>query len=145
MGAKRLRYVVLPLLRPAIVVTTVLTFVDGLSELRRGLRPRGHRGGAGGATDVVGTLIYRTAFGTGAFSSTANLGYSEANAVGVMVVLAVGLVSCSCISATGSWSCELEAAGPGRAVARERASTTKRVLTHVVLVLYSAFAMGPSS
>ncbi len=28
-------------------------------------------------------------------------------------------------------------------VARERASTTKRVLTHVVLVVYSAFAMGP--
>jgi raffinose/stachyose/melibiose transport system permease protein len=28
-------------------------------------------------------------------------------------------------------------------VARERASTTKRALTHVVLVLYSAFAMGP--
>ena len=30
-----------------------------------------------------------------------------------------------------------------RKVARERASTTKRALTHVVLVLYSAFAMGP--
>src|SRR5580658_5810087 len=35
--------------------------------------------------------------------------------------------------------------GPKRAkrVVRERASTTKRVLTHVVLVAYSAFAMGP--
>ncbi len=40
---------------------------------------------------MVGTLIYRTAFGTGLFSSTANLGFSEANAVGVMVILGVGM------------------------------------------------------
>jgi raffinose/stachyose/melibiose transport system permease protein len=87
-----MRYVVLPLLRPAIVVTTVLTFVTAFQSFAVVYVLEGIEGAPGGATDVVGTLIYRTAFGTGAFSSTANLGYSEANAVGVMVVLAVGLV-----------------------------------------------------
>jgi raffinose/stachyose/melibiose transport system permease protein len=91
-GAKRLRYVVLPLLRPAIVVTTILTFVTAFQSFAVVYVLEGIEGAPGGATDVVGTLIYRTAFGTGAFSSTANLGYSEANAVGVMVILAVGLV-----------------------------------------------------
>jgi raffinose/stachyose/melibiose transport system permease protein len=91
-GFRRMRYVVLPLLRPAIVVTTVLTFVTAFQSFAVVYVLEGIEGAPGGATDVVGTLIYRTAFGTGAFSSTANLGYSEANAVGVMVVLAVGLV-----------------------------------------------------
>jgi ABC-type sugar transport system permease subunit len=91
-GAKRLRYVVLPLLRPAIVVTTILTFVTAFQSFAVVYVLEGIEGAPGGATDVIGTLIYRTAFGTGAFSSTANLGYSEANAVGVMVILAVGLV-----------------------------------------------------
>jgi raffinose/stachyose/melibiose transport system permease protein len=91
-GFRRMRYVVLPLLRPAIVVTTVLTFVTAFQSFAVVYVLEGIEGAPGGATDVVGTLIYRTAFGTGAFSATANLGYSEANAVGVMVVLAVGLV-----------------------------------------------------
>jgi len=91
-GLKRMQYVVLPLLRPAIVVTTVLTFVTAFQSFAVVYILEGIEGAPGGATDVVGTLIYRTAFGTGAFSSTANLGYPEANAVGVMVVLAVGLV-----------------------------------------------------
>ena len=91
-GFRRMRYVVLPLLRPAIVVTTVLTFVTAFQSFAVVYVLEGIEGAPGGATDVVGTLIYRTAFGTGAFSSTANLGYSEATAVGVMVVLAVGLV-----------------------------------------------------
>ena len=89
-GMRRLRYVVLPLLRPAIVVTTVLTFVTAFQSFAVVYVLEGIEGAPGGATDVVGTLIYRTAFGTGTFSSTANLGFSEANAVGVMVILAVG-------------------------------------------------------
>jgi raffinose/stachyose/melibiose transport system permease protein len=91
-GLRRLRYVVLPLLQPAVVVTTILTFVTAFQSFAVVYILEGVEGAPGGATDVVGTLIYRTAFGTGAFSSTANLGYSETNAVGVMVVLAVGLV-----------------------------------------------------
>lgn len=91
-GLLRLRYVILPLLQPAVVVTTILTFVTAFQSFAVVYILEGVEGAPGGATDVVGTLIYRTAFGTGAFSSTANLGYSEANAVGVMVVLAIGLV-----------------------------------------------------
>ena len=91
-GLRRLRYVVIPLLRPAIVVTTILTFVTCFQSFAVVYVLEGVEGAPGGATDVVGTLIYRTAFGTGIFSSTANLGFSEANAVGVMVILAVGMV-----------------------------------------------------
>ncbi len=90
-GLTRLRYVVLPLLRPAIVVTTILTFVTCFQSFAVTYVLEGIEGAPGGATDVVGTLIYRTAFGTGLFSSTANLGFSEANAVGVMVILGIGL------------------------------------------------------
>ncbi len=91
-GMRRLRYVIIPLLRPAIVVTTILTFVTCFQSFAVVYVLEGVEGAPGGATDVVGTLIYRTAFGTGIFSSTANLGFSEANAVGVMVILAVGMV-----------------------------------------------------
>jgi raffinose/stachyose/melibiose transport system permease protein len=91
-GLKRLRYVTIPLLRPAIVVTTILTFVTCFQSFAVVYVLEGVEGAPGGATDVVGTLIYRTAFGTGIFSSTANLGFSEANAVGVMVILAIGMI-----------------------------------------------------
>ncbi len=91
-GLTRLRYVIIPLLRPAIVVTTILTFVTCFQSFAVVYVLEGVEGAPGGATDVVGTLIYRTAFGTGIFSSTSNLGFSEANAVGVMVILAVGML-----------------------------------------------------
>jgi raffinose/stachyose/melibiose transport system permease protein len=91
-GFNRLRYVIIPLLRPAIVVTTILTFVTSFQSFAVVYVLEGIEGAPGGATDVVGTLIYRTAFGTGTFSATENLGFSEANAVGVMVILAVGMV-----------------------------------------------------
>ncbi len=45
----------------------------------------------GGATDVAGTLLYRTAFGGGQFVTNANLGYAEAIAVVTMLILAVAL------------------------------------------------------
>lgn len=91
-GFRRLRYVVLPLLRPAIVVTTILTFVTAFQSFAVVYVLEGIEGAPGGATDVVGTLIYRTAFGTGAFSSTSNLGFSEANALGVMVIIGAALI-----------------------------------------------------
>ncbi len=91
-GLRRLRYVVLPLLRPAVVVTTILGFVTTFQSFAVVYVLEGVEGAPGGATDVVGTLIYRTAFGTGTFSSTSNLGFAEANAVGVMVILGVGIL-----------------------------------------------------
>ena len=91
-GFRRLRYVVIPLLRPAIVVTTILTFITCFQSFAVVYVLEGVEGAPGGATDVVGTLIYRTAFGTGLFTPTSNLGFSEANAVGVMVILATGMI-----------------------------------------------------
>ncbi|HXW78924.1 MAG TPA: sugar ABC transporter permease, partial [Acidimicrobiales bacterium] len=91
-GLRRLRYVIIPLLRPAIVVTTILTFVTCFQSFAVVYVLEGVEGAPGGATDVVGTLIYRTAFGNGIYSSTTNLGFSEANAVGVMVILSVGMI-----------------------------------------------------
>ena len=91
-GLHRLRLVVLPLLRPAIVVTTFLTFVTTFQSFAVVYVLEGVEGAPGGATDVVGTFIYRTAFGTGTFSSSANLGFAEANAVGVMVILGAGIL-----------------------------------------------------
>jgi raffinose/stachyose/melibiose transport system permease protein len=91
-GLTQLWHVVLPLLQPAVVVTTILTFVTTFQSFTVVYVLEGIEGAPGGATDVVGTLIYRSAFGTGAFSSTANLGFSEANAVGVMVILGVGIL-----------------------------------------------------
>jgi len=92
LGLRRLRYVVLPLLRPAIVVTTVLSFVTTFQNFAVVYILEGPEGQPAGATDVVSTLIYRTAFGTGTFSSSTNLGFAEANAVGVMVILGLGLL-----------------------------------------------------
>ncbi len=91
-GLDRMRLVVLPLLRPAIVVTTILSFVTTIQAFAVVYVLEGVEGAPGGATDVVGTFIYRTAFGTGTFSSSANLGFAEANAIGVMVILGVGIL-----------------------------------------------------
>lgn len=91
-GLDRLRLVVFPLLRPAIVVTTILTFVTTFQSFAVVYVLEGSEGAPGGATDVVGTFIYRTAFGTGTFSSSANLGFAEANAIGVMVILGIGIL-----------------------------------------------------
>lgn len=88
----RFRHIMLPLLRPAVIVNTVLTFVAAFQSFAVIFVLEGVTGAPAGATDVVGTLIYRTAFGSGgAFSSTQNLGAAEANAIVVMVILAAAL------------------------------------------------------
>jgi raffinose/stachyose/melibiose transport system permease protein len=91
-GLKRLRYIVLPLLQPAVVVTAILTFVGTFQAFAVVDVLEGTLGAPGGATDVAGTLIYRTAFGSGAFSPSSNFGFAEANAIGVMVILGAGLL-----------------------------------------------------
>ena len=51
---------------------------------------RGQEGAADELRQAVVAVI--GAFGTGTFSSTSNLGFAEANAVGVMVILGVGIL-----------------------------------------------------
>jgi raffinose/stachyose/melibiose transport system permease protein len=86
-----IRYVLVPLLRPAIVVTTVLTFVASFQTFAVVYVLEGSEGAPGGATDVMGTLIYRSAFGVGIFDPSSNLGFAEANAIALVVVLGVAL------------------------------------------------------
>ena len=86
-----IRFVVVPLLRPAIVVTTVLTFVTSFQTFAVVYVLEGIQGAPGGATDVMGTLIYRSAFGVGIFDTSSNLGFAEANAIALVVVLGAAL------------------------------------------------------
>ncbi len=82
-GLRRLRHVVLPLLRPAVVVTTVLSFVTAFQSFAVVYVLEGPQGAPVGDTDVVNTFIYRS-FG--------DLGYDEVNALAVMAILGAGLL-----------------------------------------------------
>jgi raffinose/stachyose/melibiose transport system permease protein len=82
-GLVRFRYVVLPLLRPAVVVTTVLTFVTAFQTFAVVYVLEGVEGAPIGRTDVISTFIYRS-FG--------DIGYDEVNALAVMAILGVGLL-----------------------------------------------------
>jgi raffinose/stachyose/melibiose transport system permease protein len=86
-----LRSMLVPLLRPAMAVTTVLTFVTGFQTFAVVYVLEGSQGAPGGATDVMGTLIYRDAFGIGEFDPNSNLGFAEANAIGLGIILGIAL------------------------------------------------------
>jgi raffinose/stachyose/melibiose transport system permease protein len=88
----RLRHVVLPLLRPAISINAILTVVTVFQSFAVVFVLEGVEGAPNFGTDVAGTLIYRTAFGLGTYGATSNLGFAEANAVCVMVVVGIGLL-----------------------------------------------------
>lgn len=55
----------LPLLRPSLIIVTVLTFIGNFNAFELVFVMAGSDGSPGGATDVLGTYFYRTAFGTG--------------------------------------------------------------------------------
>lgn len=64
-GWQVFRHVQLPLLRPTLVIVSVLTFIGNFNAFDLIFVMAGSNGSPGGATDVLGTLFYRTAFGTG--------------------------------------------------------------------------------
>jgi len=64
-GFQVFRYIQLPLLRPSIIIVTVLTFIGNFNAFELVFVMAGSDGSPGGATDVLGTFFYRTAFGTG--------------------------------------------------------------------------------
>jgi raffinose/stachyose/melibiose transport system permease protein len=88
--ARRFWRITVPLLRPATAVITILLFITVAQTFDVVYVLEGAQGAPAGATDVFGTLIYRTAFGVGP-GAVANLGLGEAVAVVVMVLLAVTL------------------------------------------------------
>lgn len=59
------RFIQLPLLRPSLIIVTVMTFIGNFNAFELIFVMAGSNGSPGGATDVLGTLFYRTAFGTG--------------------------------------------------------------------------------
>jgi len=59
------RHVQLPLLRPALTIVTLLTFIGNFNTFELVFVMAGSSGSPGGATDVLGTFFYRTAFGGG--------------------------------------------------------------------------------
>ena len=59
------RHIQLPLLRPSITIVTVLTFIGNFNTFELIFVMAGSNGSPGGATDVLGTYFYRTAFGGG--------------------------------------------------------------------------------
>jgi raffinose/stachyose/melibiose transport system permease protein len=73
----------LPLLRPAVGVITVLTFIGCFNVFDLVYALGGSDGGPGGSMDVLGLLFYRTAFGSG----TNAIGESSALAMLIFVLI----------------------------------------------------------
>ncbi len=64
-GSQVFRFVQLPLLRPSLTIVTILTFIGNFNTFELIFVMAGSNGSPGGATDVLGTFFYRTAFGGG--------------------------------------------------------------------------------
>lgn len=64
-GWQVFRSIQLPLLRPSLTIVAVLTFIGNFNAFELIFVMAGSNGSPGGATDVLGTFFYRTAFGGG--------------------------------------------------------------------------------
>jgi len=92
-GWQVFRHITFPLLAPSFTILTVLTFILIFRVFDVVYVLAGPTGAPAGATDVLGTLIYRNAFGsTGAFSGV-SLRMSYAIAVSVIVLVLLGTQS----------------------------------------------------
>lgn len=60
---QKLRYIRLPLMRSVIFIVTVLTFIGNFSSFEIVYATEGSSAGPDYATDILGTLFYRTCFG----------------------------------------------------------------------------------
>jgi len=96
-GASELRVIgsiVLPLLWPTVITLVVLNFIASINSFELIFAMEGSEGGPFFATDVLGTLFYRMAFG-GAGGTYAGLGLGAAAALATLmlvIVLPVSLV-----------------------------------------------------
>lgn len=87
----RFRYVTLPLIRPSIVIGTVLTLVQGLRVFDQVMALTG--GGPSGATETLATLVYKETFTYGRF------GYGAA--LSILLTLLVACLAVAQLAATG--------------------------------------------
>jgi len=94
-GASELRVIgsiVLPLLWPTLITLIVLNFIASINSFELIFAMEGAEGGPFFATDVLGTLFYRMAFG-GAGGTYAGLGLGAAAAVATLMLVVVLPVS----------------------------------------------------
>jgi raffinose/stachyose/melibiose transport system permease protein len=91
---QRFRSVVFPLLAPSFTSVTVITFIQNIRVFDVVYVLAGPIGAPAGRTDVLGTLIYRSAFGaSGVSSDDVRLSYAITIAVVVFIAMLVGLAA----------------------------------------------------
>jgi raffinose/stachyose/melibiose transport system permease protein len=84
------RWIVWPLVAPATTVVVVLTFIGSFNWFDLPYVMTGLDGSPGGATDVLGLYVYRTAFG----DATAGLqDFGRASALAVLMLGVIGVVT----------------------------------------------------
>ena len=89
-GWQTFRRVTFPLLAPSFGALTVLTFIQIFRVFDVVYVLTGPVGAPAGRTDVLGTLIYRTAFGVGGMSANdARMSYAIAISVLLFIVMAI--------------------------------------------------------
>lgn len=88
---QRFWYITVPMIRPATAIVTILAFITVAQVFDVVYVLEGIQGAPARATDVVGLLIYRAAFGGGNLATDADLGLAEANALAIMVLLIASL------------------------------------------------------
>lgn len=89
-GASRwqsIKNVVLPVLGPAFILITVIIMVDVFNNADYTLLIMGAEAGPFRSTDIMGTFLYRSAFGASAAASDANFGMSAA--IGLLTTLLI--------------------------------------------------------
>ena len=91
---RRFRAVTFPLLAPAFSSITILTFIQNFRVFDVVYVLAGPVGAPAGRTDVLGTLIYRSAFGaTGVSTDDVRLSYAVTVAVVVFLLMLAGLAA----------------------------------------------------
>jgi raffinose/stachyose/melibiose transport system permease protein len=96
--------IIFPLILPAVTVIAVLTIIGSLNVFEQIFTMTGPEGGPNYATDTLGTLFYRTAFG-GVDSGNPAIGIGSA--IGVIIYIFTFLISILSIAATRSKEVEL--------------------------------------
>ncbi len=96
--------IILPLIIPAITVITVLTIIGSLNVFEQVYTMAGLDGPPNYSTDTIGTLFYRTAFGS---VDSGNPQIGIGSAIGVVIYLLTFVASICSIAATRSREVQL--------------------------------------
>ncbi|WP_455381055.1 carbohydrate ABC transporter permease, partial [Salinispira pacifica] len=96
--------IVFPLILPSVTVIAVLTIIGSLNVFEQIYTMTGLDGSPNFSTDTIGTLFYRTAFGS---VDSGNPEIGIGSAIGVVIYLLTFLASIGSISATRSKEVEL--------------------------------------